>query len=145
MPAYWDTSCLLKLYCHEQDSEDLLAHVADSRGALLTSALTETEIYFAFQQKALRGETGGRSADSLYEDFTADVEASRIQLLPIGGDIFKAAREIASHCYGQQPPLFVRSLDGLHLGTAQVTGCRQVLSGDKRMNEAAQALGMKTG
>lgn len=145
MSGYWDTSCLIKLYCREKDSAHFLEQVAGSRGAILSSVLTQTEIYFAFQQKSLRGETGGQAADKLFGDFTADIKAGRIQLLPFGEDVFAAARKIAALCYSQDPALCLRSLDGLHLGTAQTARCRRMLSRDARMKAAANLLGMDLG
>lgn len=142
MSDYWDTSCLLKLYCREEDSARFLEEIASARRAILTSVLTQTEIYFAFQQKSMRGETCGRTADELIDDFAVDVQRGYIQLLPLGEDVFASARSIAALCYSQSPALHLRSLDGLHLGTAQTAACRRLLSVDSRMNAAARLLGM---
>ncbi len=57
MADYWDTSCLLKLYSLEEDSRDFLTLLAKADTPPVTSRLTVTELYFAFQQKARRGET----------------------------------------------------------------------------------------
>lgn len=48
MLAYWDTCCLLKLYCRESDSprfQELLIKAGDPPA---TSSLTRSELFFAF-------------------------------------------------------------------------------------------------
>lgn len=141
---YWDTSCLLKLYCLEEDSEDYLTHLADAGTPPVTSKVTVMELYFALKQKALRGETQGNSPSVLFSHFENDLEAKRILLLPWGDDVFKKARELADLCYADaQAPVFLSSLDGIHLATATLASCKRVLSSDTRMNQAIKKLGLR--
>lgn len=141
---YWDTSCLLKLYSLEEDSGDYLTLLADAGTPPVTSKLTVTELYFAFQQKARRGETQGNSPADLFSHFENDLEAKRILLLPWGDDVFKKARELADLCYDDaEAPVFLRSLDGIHLATATLASCKRVLSSDHRMNQAIKKLGLR--
>ena len=140
MNAYWDTSCLLKLYCLESDSETYLLKIQNCRQPPKSSALVRVELFYAFQQKFVRGETGGRSASELFADFESDVQLGRIQLLPFADDVALEARKIAHLCYQASPPILLRSLDGIHLATATLGACGRILSTDVRMNAAAAFL-----
>lgn len=146
MDVYWDTSCLLKLYCWEADSERYVQEIQNSRQPPISSALVRVELYDAFAQKAAREETGGRSGEQLFAGFQSDVELGRIQLLPFGDDVAFEARKIARLCYESTPPVHLRSLDGIHLATATLANCGRILSTDIRMNAAAALLpGMEAG
>ena len=142
MADYWDTSCLLKLYCQESDSETFRNKIAAALEPPVASTLTRTELSYAFQQKAVRGETGGHHAETLFDFLQKDIRMGRIRLFPIGSDVLERAERIASQCYDAPEPIFLRTLDGIHLATAQMTKSRRIISTDDRMNKAAQLLGM---
>lgn len=145
MPVYWDTCCLLKLYCRESDSprfQELLVKADDPPA---TSSLTRSELFFAFQQKQMRGELGGSiGAESCYRDLELDLEAGRIHLIPFGEDVEAEARRIATLCYQNDPPIALRTLDGLHLATASLVRAQKIVSTDARMNDAAKLIGLST-
>lgn len=142
MADYWDTSCLLKLYCQETDSAIFHAKIASSFEPPVSSTLARTELCYAFQQKAVRGETGGQPAEMLFEFLEKDIRMGRIRLFPVGSDVLERAEQIATRCYGASEPIFLRTLDGIHLATAQLTKSRTIISTDDRMNSAAKRLGM---
>lgn len=143
MPDYWDTSCLLKLYCKEADSKTFRERIATSAEPPVSSVLARTELCYAFQQKALRGETGHHSTEVLIGFLEEDIQLGRIRLFPVGSDVLKAAEVIASNCYSSDNPVFLRTLDGIHLATAQLTKSQTIISTDDRMNAAAQLLGIR--
>ncbi|MEM6911246.1 MAG: type II toxin-antitoxin system VapC family toxin [Verrucomicrobiota bacterium] len=145
MPEYWDTSCLVKLYCLEEDSDAYAERLSSLEEPLVTSTLTRTELLFAFEQKALRQETNGQSAEQLYHTLESDHQAGRLRFLPLGEDVLSEARAIASDCYAAKPSIPLRTLDGLHLATARLAACSRVVSADERMNAAAKALGIALG
>jgi len=145
MAAYWDTSCVLKLYCRETDSRLYLGRIDVATEPILSSVVTVSELAFAFHQKELRGEIGTGAAPLLFEKFSNDVRLGRFALLPFGEDVQEEARRIASLCYACDPVVPLRTMDGLHLATARLAGCNEVLSTDSRMRQAAGLLGMKLG
>jgi len=140
MAGYWDTACLLKLYCAEEDSARYIDLVEASEEPPVTSALTRTEIYFAFQQKFQRAETSGQTPGALFAVFREDVRKGRIFLVPLGEDVLAEARTLARKCYAAAAPVFLRSLDGIHLASARLMHCQQVHSTDARMNQAIEIL-----
>ncbi|MEX2606841.1 MAG: type II toxin-antitoxin system VapC family toxin [Kiritimatiellia bacterium] len=83
MSVYWDTSCLLKLYCRESDSEKYLKLMENSTEPLYTSSLTVTELYFALLQKELRSETGSEKAKEIYRDFETDLSQGLLLQIPL--------------------------------------------------------------
>lgn len=139
---YWDTSCVLKLYCGESNSDRWLDEIAAASDPPCSSELLETELHFAFLQKAFRDETGGVEPDALSRRFRADVECGRVILLPLGNDVLCRSREIGEICYRMEPPIHLRTLDGLHLATAELGRCRRLMSTDMRMRSAARHLGL---
>jgi len=143
MAVYWDTSCALKLYCRESGSEECLRRISASSDPLFSSVLLASEMAFAFHQKEARGELKTGAADLLYEKFTDDVTKGLFQLIPLGDDICREVRHIAKICYTHTPSIPLRTLDGLHLASAKLSRCRQILTTDKRMIAAASLLGLK--
>ena len=144
MAAYWDTACVLKLYCQESDSGLYLAKVSSSKQPVTSSILAASELIYAFHQKEARRELAQGAANILFDKFLTDVRLGRFQLLPFGEDVQAEARRIASLCYSASPPILLRTLDGLHLASARLAGCQEILTTDARMRSAATLLGIDT-
>jgi predicted nucleic acid-binding protein len=142
MAGYWDTSCVIKLYCRESDSDTFLDKVASAGEPLKSSSLVEAELFFALQQKWLRQETSGATPEDLFGKFLSDVRLGRIHLLPVGADVIEESREVARLCLAAQPVRLLRTLDGLHLATARLLSCDRVVTTDDRMKAAATLLGL---
>jgi len=142
MDAYWDTSCVLKLYCLEADSAEYVRRIEIAAEPLVSSVLLSSELAFAFHQKELRGEISVGSADLLCKKFAGDVLAGRFTLIPFGGDVQREARRIAGLCYRGPTPIPLRTLDGLHLASARLAGCKAIFTTDSRMRSAAALVGL---
>lgn len=137
---YWDTSCVLKLYAAETDSSKWQALALSAEDDLAASALLETEMAFALEQKELRGELCKGGAKALFCAFRRDVRARRFVLYPVGEDVLSTAADLAKRCYHAAPPVMLRTLDGLHMATAHLAKCRSLATTDQRMREAASLL-----
>ena len=77
--AYWDTSCLLKLYTPEPYSAEVTAY-ARKAATLVTSEIARLELWAALRRKESLGDLragGGRGA---LDAFDADVRAGIITL-----------------------------------------------------------------
>ena len=138
---YWDTSCLLKLYCLEPDSETYLQLAEKSQTPLTTSILAKTEFIHAVRQKAARKDLSKAAARKIITEFQSDIDSGHITLLPLGADVLAKAESIAEECLTFKNPVFLRTLDGIHLATAQIAKCKQLITTDQRMREAAGLLG----
>ncbi|OGV73380.1 MAG: hypothetical protein A3K19_24500 [Lentisphaerae bacterium RIFOXYB12_FULL_65_16] len=139
---YWDTSCVLKLYTPEADSEAFLQRADDTELPLLSSDVLRAEVYFALCQKEIRGEIKVGSAEPLFGKFEADVTGGRFLLLPVGRDVLATARDVARQCYRRRPVVALRALDGIHLASAVLGRADGIVTVDARMREASDVLGL---
>ena len=120
--TYLDSSAIVKLAVQEPESGALLRYLRRRR-PLVTSALARTEVARALM--ALGPEAVRRGLDVL----------SRIDVVRINDRVLDAA--------GALLPPELRSLDAIHLATAQLLGddLARIVTYDERMAEAASAQG----
>jgi predicted nucleic acid-binding protein len=141
---YWDTSCVVKLYAAEPDSERLLALAVETDGSACCSAVLTAELFYALSQKELRQEIKPAAAGVLFSAYERDVESGRFVLLPVGQDVLADAIEVAKACSKLTPPIPVRTLDGIHLATARLLRVSRMVTTAARMRAAARQLGIPT-
>lgn len=139
---YWDTSCVLKLYTAESDSLTWQQQALGARDEFAASALLETEMAYALEQKELRGDVRPGGAQALLRLFRRDLQAGRFALCPVGGDVMALAADLAARWYHAAEPLPLRTLDGLHLATAMLLRCRAIATADRRLQAAAVQVGI---
>ena len=137
---YWDTSCVIKLYAAEPDSDHWQERLAQETGPCLSSSLLQAELAYALLQKELRGEVRSGSAKRLLKHVERHVKQGRFELLPVGADVLEQAVALARLCYAAKPAL--RTADGIHLATALVSGCSLVATTDQRMMAALPMLNL---
>lgn len=120
--TYLDSSAIVKLVVEEPESAALLRYLRRRR-PLVTSALARTEVARALLP--LGAEAVRRGLDVL----------SRLDVVRVNDRVLDAAGAL-------QPPE-IRSLDAIHLATAQLLGedLSRVVTYDDRMAQAAAALG----
>jgi predicted nucleic acid-binding protein len=123
--TYLDASAIVKLVAREPESPALRTHL-QRRRPLVSSALARTEVIRALL--ALGEPAVKRGHDVL----------ARIAFVRISDRIIRTAGELM--------PIELRSLDAIHLATAQQfdTDLRHVVTYDERMIDSARALGLKT-
>lgn len=140
---YWDTSCVLKLYCAESDSLAWQGLAAGAEEGLLSSALLSAELAFALARKEARGDIRRGGAKRLHAQFLRDVQAGRFQLIPVGADVLEGAAQLAARCLLARRPVSLRTLDGIHLATAVLMKCPALATADERMQSASAVLGLE--
>ncbi|MGZ4127324.1 MAG: type II toxin-antitoxin system VapC family toxin [Actinomycetota bacterium] len=120
--TYLDSSAIVKLAVHEPESAALRRYLRRRR-PLVSSALARTEVARALLP--LGPEAARRGRDVL----------ARIDLARVNDRVLSAA--------GMLLPADVRSLDAIHLATAQELGSdlARIVTYDDRMADAARALG----
>jgi predicted nucleic acid-binding protein len=126
MPAtYVDSSAIVKLVVAEPES-GALRHFLRRRRPLVTSALARAEVLRALLGEGERGLARGRAV------------LARIDTVRVSDRVLSAA--------GTLLPAEVRSLDSIHLATAQQLGrdLGWLVSYDGRMLDVATSLGIKT-
>jgi predicted nucleic acid-binding protein len=125
MPAtYVDSSGLVKLAVEEPESAALRRFLRRRR-PLLSSSLARTEVLRALLLEGERGLARGRAV------------LARVELLRVSDRVLSAA--------GVLLPAALRSLDAIHLATAQQLGTDlgQMVTYDARMLEAAAQVGIR--
>lgn len=118
---YLDSCALVKLIRTEEHSDSLVAHVTRSPAVLLSSELTRVEVGRALIRHG-EHEATMRKAEPLLD---------KIARLPLVGAVRPAAALPGRH---------LRSLDALHLATAQMLGAAltQFITYDRRLAKAAR-------
>jgi predicted nucleic acid-binding protein len=125
MPAtYLDSSAIVKLVVAEPESAALRRYLRRRR-PVVSSALARTEVIRALAFEGEEGLSRGRAV------------LARIDLLRVNDRVLDAA--------GLLGPAEVRSLDAIHLATAQQLGSDlgQIVTYDARMTEAARHLELR--
>ncbi|HEV2975044.1 MAG TPA: type II toxin-antitoxin system VapC family toxin [Solirubrobacteraceae bacterium] len=122
--TYVDSSALVKLAVHEPESLALRRYLKRRR-PLVCSALARTEVARALLSL---GERAVRRGEEVL---------ARIDLVRVNDRVLNAA--------GQMSPSELRSLDAIHLATAQLFGVELwgVVTYDNRMAAAAKELGWR--
>ncbi len=141
--TYWDTSAILPLYLEEPTSSFWEATLIEGDAEASSSTLAITEFSFALRHKVLRQALPLKSAEALIAKFTKDHEAGRWRLCPLGADVIASSLRIGEAAGRGDPPVALRSLDGIHLGAARVLKCDTVATGDRRLADAAERVGIR--
>lgn len=140
---YWDTSAIVPLYVDEPTSTYWESLLSRSAAPAKTSTLAITEFNYALKHKILRRNLTAECAEALVAKFTEDCDAGHWELYPLGTDIITASLHAAERCYASASPVPLRSLDGLHLGTALTLNCDTLATGDQRLASSAKKLNLK--
>lgn len=136
-PVYVDTSALAKIYVPERESEPLEAAL-DRRRDLFVSELAVTELTSALARRAREGDIAAPHLQRIYrrvQSDLADGEFRRVELTA------SAHREAERILMGIGRHVVLRAADALHLALASLAGARALVTFDRRMAEAARAIG----
>jgi predicted nucleic acid-binding protein len=81
-------------------------------------------------------------ARKLHAEFRLNVQSGGFRIVPVGPDILERSIVLAERCIMSRTPVFLRTLDGIHLATAFHLGCSSIATADIRMKKAAKILGL---
>jgi predicted nucleic acid-binding protein len=136
-PVYLDTSALVKLYVPEPWSDDLEAALVGRRD-LLVSELAITELTSSLARRGREGDLSLADARRVYRRMLRDLaggEFRRVDLTPA------AHREAERLLMGLGAGSPFRAADALHLALVNLLGAGVLVTFDRRMSNAAEALG----
>jgi predicted nucleic acid-binding protein len=139
---YWDTSTLAKLYFSEPDSKSFEAHLA-STGPAVTSELARWELFRVAARKEAEGFIGAGKAEIIFARFLADVAAGKVTLVPFDETVESRYRDLVLRLHRLKPPMVARTLDCIHIATAELISAEEVVITDAGLRKAASALGLK--
>lgn len=140
--VYWDTSALLKLYAAEADSSAYTRQFVAQHEDIAVGFLHRVEMHYALRGKEARGEIVPGSAKTLFSSFARHLAEGRFFLVPGGDDVEENSRQVLDRCLAAMPPVMVRTLDGLHLGSIVAAGISSLITADVRMRQAASLAGI---
>ena len=143
MNEYWDTSCVLKLYTAEQDSGRVLALMELSPKPILVSALVRAELVYAFLRKERVGQIRPGASAPLLERLEMDEANGKFRFIALGREVLKRSEQVGRNCLRGGRSILLRTLDGLHIGTAIHCGCKTIVTTDERMRAGAKKMGLK--
>ncbi len=138
---YWDTSTLAKLYVAEADSPQFSAHWTQT-GVITRSTLARWEIFCVLARKEADGLIPSGAAEIIFTEFLSDVSGGAVVLIPMHEEEEDRFRNLVLRLYRSKPPLLTRTLDGIHLATADFRGATEFVSTDLRMRKCAAAIGL---
>ncbi len=134
---YLDTCVLVKLVSHEPDSE---AYDRLVRGQpVLTSELAVAEVRSALFAKERTGRISHAARLAGWRLFQQRVLDGEFELLPLNRLVVERAGGIVEQCHPHVP---LRTLDAIHVATAELQGGQEMCSSDRRVREACIFLGL---
>ena len=139
---YWDTSTLAKLYVSEPDSAQFAAYLA-ATGPITTSELARWELFRVLARKEAEGLIPTRAAEAIFARFLADISAGKVTLVPMSAPVETRFQQLLLRLHRLKPPLAVRTLDGVHIATADLHGADALVATDTNMRKCATAIGLK--
>ena len=132
MTVYLDASSLVKLYVSEPGSDDVRQLLATARSAA-TSGLTYAEARAAFARRFREKGLSGRDYAMVKRDFDADWPG--YVSIDVSAALCRSAGELAERHQ-------LKSLDAIHLASAQAYGCKSLATGDRHVGRAAELCGL---
>jgi predicted nucleic acid-binding protein len=139
--AYWDTSCLVKLYVPEMDSAFFRSHVVGG-ATIVTSELARLELWTTFRRKEALGDVAHGGGLQALRAYDTDVLGGLVTVVPMTAIVRSQFESVIEQCLSRVPPLPLRTLDALHLATAVTSSESQFVATDKRLRGAASMLGL---
>jgi predicted nucleic acid-binding protein len=132
---YLDSCILVKLLTREPDSEFFDAEL---RGKpLASSELAYPEVCSALLAKERAGRLAPADRLRAWKQFLAWIESEEVVLLRLDQAVLRKATRQLEQCH---PAVALRTLDAIHLATADLTTESPLCSTDARLRDAAKML-----
>lgn len=133
--VYLDTSALAKWYINELGSADVESFIREHAPCAI-SALTGVEMRSLLARRRREGSIDARLESRLFAAFLEDV---RLGFL-VEQRVMERAAEGAVNLIAALPEHPLRTLDALHLAIAREAGLSTIVTSDRVMAAAAEAL-----
>jgi predicted nucleic acid-binding protein len=130
---YLDSAIIVKLLVREPDSEWFDRRLRGE--SFETSQLALTEVQSALLAKERAGSISSRERVAAMEKFSKMIEDELITLFELNHGVLERAAAILVACHPQTP---LRTLDALHVATADVHNCAKLSTTDNRMRTACE-------
>lgn len=134
---YLDSCIIVKLLVAEPDSEFFVRALQGQ--PLVTSELAQTEVFSALLARERAGKISGADRQLAWKELGARIEAGEIRIEPLHSIVLRKARHSLEQCHPKVP---LRTLDAIHLATADLCQDFPLVTTDGRMRDAAKLLGI---
>jgi predicted nucleic acid-binding protein len=134
---YLDSCIIVKLVSREPDSEfyDDLA----LGQTVVSSELALAEVRSALLAKERARRISRQTLHMGWRLFQHKVRGEEIRLLALNRQVVDRAAVMMDQCH---PRVALRTLDAIHIATADLHGCEQMCSNDPRVREASDLIGL---
>ena len=133
---YLDTCIIVKLLVAEPDSEFFVESLEGK--ALVTSELAHTEVFSALLACERAGRIGPADRRRAWAEFESRIEAEEIRMEPLNSIALRKAIHLLDRCH---PKIPLRTLDAIHLATADLCQDFPLVTTDGRLRDAANHMG----
>jgi len=134
---YLDSCILVKLVSHEPDSEAY--HHLVMGQPVVTSELAVAEVRSALLAKERVGRISARDRARGWRLFQTKVHEQEFVLLPLNRQVIERAAAVIEQCHPRVP---LRTLDAIHVATAELHGAVPMCSSDQRVCDASEHIGL---
>jgi predicted nucleic acid-binding protein len=134
---YLDSCVIVKLVSHEIESAAYHAVVAGH--PVVTSELAVAEVRSALLTKERAGRISRQARQAGWRLFQDKVHGHEFRLLPLDRRVIERAGAVIEQCH---PHVALRTLDAIHVATAELHGGEPMCSSDQRVCEAAEFIGL---
>lgn len=134
---YLDSCVIVKLVSHEPDSEAY--HRAVIGKYVVTSELAVVEVRSALLAKERLGRISRQDRMTGWRLFTQKVREEEFLLLPLDRRVIERAGALIEQC---QLQVSLRTLDAIHVATAELHGGEEMCSSDQRVCDASEFIGL---
>lgn len=134
---YLDSCVIVKLVSHEPDSEAYHQIVAGQ--PVVTSDLAVAEVRSALLAKERAGRISHQARLFGWRLFLQKVRDQEFVLLPLNRQVIERAGAVIDQCHPNVP---LRTLDAIHVATAELQGGEEMCSSDQRVCDASDFIGL---
>ena len=134
---YLDSCVIVKLVSHEPDSAAY--HGMVTGHAVVTSELAVAEVRSALLAKERAGRISRLARLTGWRLFQDKVREQEFVLLPLNRQVIERAGAVIDQCHPNVP---LRTLDAIHVATAELHGGEQMCSSDQRLRAASDLIGL---
>jgi predicted nucleic acid-binding protein len=135
---YLDSCVIVKLVSHEPDSEAY--HRIVWGQPVVTSELAVAEVRSALLTKERAGRISHSDRVKGWRIFQDKIRDQEFLLLTLDRRVIERAGAIIDQCH---PRVALRTLDAIHVATAELHGGEQMCSSDQRVCEATDFIGLQ--
>jgi predicted nucleic acid-binding protein len=132
---YLDTSIIVKLLVAEPDSEFFIRSLEGEQ--LTTSELARTEVFSALLARERAKKISVSERQLAWREFEARITNEEIKIEPLNSVVLRKATQCLEYCHPSVP---LRTLDAIHLATADLCQDFPLVTTDVRLADAARTM-----